>query len=131
YRFIVENFPAKAQEARYWIGNCYYSKGDFETAAAEYLKVESTGNTSGIWTVTAKARAAECFERLGKYERAKELYEEIIKKSGNKDWAESAEKRRNALKKATEEVTEQPALETTKDRPAVRPAKGVKMEESK
>ena len=93
YAWLADNFSEKAPEARYWAASVYYNSGDYESAAKEYMKVPALEKASAIWKITAKARAAECFERLAKYEEAKKLYQEIIKESSNPDWKKSAEKR--------------------------------------
>ena len=123
YRFITANFPAKSQEAQYWIGNCYFALGDPDTAAAEYLKVLSVENASGMWIVTAKARAAECFEKAGKLDKAAGLYNDIIKTGGKKEWTDAAEKRLKALKSVMP-----PSADTTNEN---QPAENVTGERTK
>jgi len=78
-------FADNAQEAeiRYLIGDCYFNWGQFSRAVLEYLKViYLTQPTQLPWHVTAEYRSGEAYMKLREWEKAKQLFDKIVKKEG-------------------------------------------------
>ncbi|MDH7516339.1 MAG: tetratricopeptide repeat protein, partial [Bacteroidota bacterium] len=78
---LLTEAPAEDQaEIRYYIGECYYSKGDFTQAALEFLKVPYlvVRKTEIDWTASAYDMAARAYKKLGKYDLARDMYRRII-----------------------------------------------------
>ncbi len=70
---------------QYYIGQCYYDRGDYETAITEFLKVTYFDYHSELeWEITAIYQAAQAYEQLGHPERARDLYQRIIADRGLK-----------------------------------------------
>jgi TolA-binding protein len=71
-------------EIRYYIGESYYYKGDFSRAALEFLKVPYlvVRKTEMDWASSSYGYAAKCYEELGKYNLAIEMYDKIVKTPG-------------------------------------------------
>lgn len=68
---------------QYYIGQCYYDRGDYESAIAEFLKVTYFDYHSELeWEITAIYQAAQAYEQLERPERARDLYQRIIAERG-------------------------------------------------
>ncbi len=71
-------------EIRYWIGKNYFLMGQFRTAISEYLKVTYlTKPTKLPWHVTAEYESGLGYMKLKEWDRARELFNKIVKKEGS------------------------------------------------
>ncbi len=72
FRVLIEREPdgAYADNAQYWIGECYYSLEDFESAIAEFKKVfifaENNKSDHALFKI------AISYQKLGRYLKARE-----------------------------------------------------------
>lgn len=71
-------------EIRYNLGETYYYKGDFHQAILEFLKIPYlvTSTQEIDWSATALYMAGQSYEKLGKYEQAISMYQQIIDRKG-------------------------------------------------
>jgi TolA-binding protein len=77
--------------AHYWAGISLKNMKKYREAVREFLRVPYL--IDGMWGVTAKLEAAECYEHLGEFEGASKVYQAIIKNMGeNSDWGKIAVK---------------------------------------
>jgi tetratricopeptide (TPR) repeat protein len=68
---------------QFYIGEAYFQKGLYAKAAAEYMKVVYADVPSKLdWVVTAIYQAGQSYERMGKPQKAIDLYKDIIKRQG-------------------------------------------------
>ncbi len=64
------------QHSTYWLALAHFETGKYE-AAATWLKERTIGATpDGPWTAGARYNLARCYEALGKYSEAREIYSE-------------------------------------------------------
>jgi len=82
-------------EAQFYLGEAYFKKGDFQQALLEYMKVKYLDPGTGLdWAVTALYNTGQCYEKLGNYDSAREIYQEIVGKYGIKsDYGRGAQMR--------------------------------------
>ena len=70
-------------EIQYYIGESYFESGRFEQAIVEYMKLKYTNiPTKFPWQTTAIYKSGISYMRLQNYERARELFEWVIRKEG-------------------------------------------------
>jgi TolA-binding protein len=71
-------------EIRYYLGESYYYKGEYQQAILEFLKVPYliTKKTKIDWTPNSYYMSAQSYEKMGKYDQALNMYQQIIDKSG-------------------------------------------------
>jgi len=76
--------PDLEAEMRYYIGECYFRSADYEQAILEFLKVPYlvTKPTKIDWRATAFYMAGQSYEKMGKYEQAIGMYQQIIDRPG-------------------------------------------------
>jgi tetratricopeptide (TPR) repeat protein len=74
--------PQEKPEILYWTATCYAKMGDFQRAAAEYLKVPALYAGMGRWDLTSECEAARLYERMGEYRKAVSLYKKILNSDG-------------------------------------------------
>jgi len=75
----LENEP----RIQYWIAECYFGKGEFKRAVSEYLKVVYLSKpTKFQWNVTAQYQAGVAYLKAREPEKAKEIFNKIVKKHG-------------------------------------------------
>ncbi len=95
--------PNLEAEIRYYLGETYFYKGEFQQAVLEFLKVPYliTQKTKLDWTPNAYYMAGQSYEKLGKYEQALNMYQQIIAKPGiDPTFKSAAEKEINRVKNA-------------------------------
>jgi len=80
---------ADAQNAYYWIGECYYSQEKYTEAVTEYEHLIDTYRDSPN-TGRAIYKLARCKQELGKTAEAKELFQRLIDQFGGSLEAEQA-----------------------------------------
>lgn len=91
---FVVNHPDHdlADNAQYWIGECYYAQKKFEQAVIEFGRVEkyySTGNKAAA----ALLKKGLALRELGRDQEAREVLEDVISKYPVSDEAGVSEKR--------------------------------------
>ncbi|MCI0694636.1 tetratricopeptide repeat protein [candidate division KSB1 bacterium] len=70
-------------EIQYYIGKSYLNAGKFEQAIAELLRVKFFSKPTKLpWGVTALYESAMCYVRLKNYDRAKQLFQQIVREQG-------------------------------------------------
>ncbi len=71
-------------EIRYYLGETYFNKGDFQQATLEFLKVPYLVNkrTKIDWTPNSYYMAGQSYEKMGKPEQALNMYQQIVDKPG-------------------------------------------------
>ena len=86
-------------EATYWLAESYMGTGRLEQAAFEYLKIPYNYPELEMWPVTAMMKAGSCYEYMGKLDKAKDIYKDILKKHPNDNWGEDAKEKIKELEK--------------------------------
>jgi TolA-binding protein len=71
-------------EIRYYLGETFFNKGDYQQAILEFLKVPYLVNkkTKIDWTPNAYYMAGQSYEKLGKPDQALSMYQQIVDKPG-------------------------------------------------
>ncbi|HWP83262.1 MAG TPA: tetratricopeptide repeat protein [Bacteroidota bacterium] len=71
-------------EVRYYIGEAYFYKGDYQQAILEFLKVPYlvTRRTKVDWTATSYYMAGQSYEKMSKFDQAISMYKQIIERPG-------------------------------------------------
>ncbi len=93
YDYAIQLFKKILPEAdidnepriQFWIGECYFGKGQFQQAISEYLKIVYFSKPAKLlsqYKVTAQYQAAISYIKLGKLENAKQLFQRIITEQG-------------------------------------------------
>ena len=71
-------------EIQYYIGKSYLNAGKFEQAIAELLRVKFFSKPTKLpWEVTALYESALCYLRLKNYDRARQLFQQIVREQGS------------------------------------------------
>ena len=72
--------PDLEAELRYYIGEAYFSRGDYQQAILEFLKVPYLVTRRGKmdWISTSYYMAGQSYEKMTKYEQAVTMYKQII-----------------------------------------------------
>jgi tetratricopeptide (TPR) repeat protein len=67
-------------ELRYYIGEAYYYKGEFQQAILEFLKVPYLVTKRGKidWISTSYYMAGQSYEKMSKYDQAMTMYKQIL-----------------------------------------------------
>jgi tetratricopeptide (TPR) repeat protein len=82
---LLENADSDLEaEVRYYIGEAYFYKGDYQQAILEFLKVPYlvTKKTKADWTATSYYMAGQSYEKMSKFDQAITMYKQIISRSG-------------------------------------------------
>jgi tetratricopeptide (TPR) repeat protein len=82
---LLDNANADLEaEVRYYIGESYYYKGDYQQAILEFLKVPYlvTKKTKVDWTATSYYMAGQSYEKMSKFDQAITMYKQIIARPG-------------------------------------------------
>lgn len=71
-------------ELRYYIGEAYFYKGEYQQAILEFLKVPYlvTRRTKVDWIATSYYMAGQSYEKMSKFDQAISMYRQIIERSG-------------------------------------------------
>jgi len=87
FREFLQNFPnnALADNAQYWIGECYYSQKMFDRAIAEFKKTEKYPDGNKI--PDAYLKIYYSYNELGKKEDANQWKKLLLDKFGNSEAA--------------------------------------------
>ncbi len=98
--FLSDDEEIAVAEAFTLMGDCQMATAKPEAALDSYLKVVALFNTDVDRATEAKYKAAEVFEQLGNWKRAKGGYEELVKDAPTFAYAADAQQRLAALTKA-------------------------------
>jgi TolA-binding protein len=82
---LLEDADADLEaEIRYYIGEAYFGKADYERAILEFLKVPYLVTKKGRvdWTPNAFYMSGQSYEKMGKYDQAIGMYQQIVDRSG-------------------------------------------------
>ena len=82
---LLENADSDLEaEVRYYIGEAYFYKGDYQQAILEFLKVPYlvTKKTKADWTATSYHMAGQSYEKMSKFDQAITMYKQIIARPG-------------------------------------------------
>lgn len=82
---LLENADSDLEaEVRYYIGETYFYKGDYQQAILEFLKVPYlvTKKTKADWTATSYYMAGQSYEKMSKFDQAITMYKQIIARPG-------------------------------------------------
>ncbi|HNZ03338.1 MAG TPA: tol-pal system protein YbgF [Myxococcota bacterium] len=76
---FVDKYPghAYADNARYWVGECYYDVRDFENARTEFMRV-ITDYPDGNKVPDAMVKVGLCDQNLGRFDDARNMYDSVI-----------------------------------------------------
>lgn len=90
FRLIIEREPsgAYADNAQYWIGECYYSLEDFESAITEFQKVFNFDENNK--SDHALFKIALSYQQLGRYLKAREHMERFLREYPDSELANQA-----------------------------------------
>ncbi len=94
YRRIPGLRASEEQQGRahYWAGISLKQQGKYGSAVREFLRVPYL-KTGGMWGVTAKLEAADCYERMGEVDQAEKIYRDVLSSHGaGSDWGKLAKK---------------------------------------
>ncbi|MEX1137953.1 MAG: tetratricopeptide repeat protein [Bacteroidota bacterium] len=71
-------------ELRYYLGEAYFYKGEYQQAILEFLKVPYliTQRTRVDWVATSYYMAGQSYEKMSKFEQAITMYRQIIDRAG-------------------------------------------------
>ena len=75
---------ASEAEIRYYVGEAFYYKGDYQQAILEFLKVPYLSSRQGKvdWTATSFYMAGQSYEKLSKFSEALNMYQQIVDRPG-------------------------------------------------
>jgi TolA-binding protein len=82
---LLDNADADLEaEVRYYIGEAYFYKGDYQQAILEFLKVPYlvTKKTKVDWVATSYYMAGQSYEKMSKFDQAVTMYKQIISRPG-------------------------------------------------
>lgn len=82
---LLENADADTEaEVRYYIGEAYFYKGDYQQAILEFLKVPYlvTRRTKMDWTATSYYMAGQAYEKMSRFDQAITMYRQIVERPG-------------------------------------------------
>ncbi len=98
--YLKKAIRLKAEPSfHYWLGESYFSKGDFIRALYQYQKITDLFPKDKMWTPTAQYKTGIVLEFMDELEEAKRVYERLVKKRGlNDTWGMEAKKRLEELK---------------------------------
>jgi TolA-binding protein len=86
--------PERRCEVLHWLGETYLGMGEVSKALFQFLKIPYLYPEEELWAVTAELKAGTCYELMGKPEKARSIYEVVIKRRGETDeWAQEAQRR--------------------------------------
>lgn len=104
---IISNTSDDRMEmnAQYLIGQAFEDYGDYERAAAEYLKVTYAHNSAPAGALMARMKAGRLYEKMERPGAARAIYEGIIRNHAGSRFAQVAKIRLDALGEPEEEST--------------------------
>jgi tetratricopeptide (TPR) repeat protein len=97
FQKVINKNGDKAVEAQFWIADCYYSKGEKEKAAEEYLKVYKNFKNENLWVVTALDSAGKIYEEKNDLKKAISTYKKILTLKVDQKYIDYAKKKISLL----------------------------------
>lgn len=91
---LIKNYPKDqlADNAQYWVGECYYAKKDYEKAVEEFRRVEAN-YPQGNKVTSAMYKIGLACEKAGKSDEKKKVWNLLIEKYPASDEAKLAKDR--------------------------------------
>ena len=82
-------------EIRYYIAEANYNKGDYQQAILDFLKVPYLVTKKGKldWTANSLYMAGQSYEKMGRYDQALTMYQQITERSGIDETFKAAAKK--------------------------------------
>lgn len=82
-------------EIRYYIAEANYNKGDYQQAILDFLKVPYLVTKKGKldWTANSLYMAGQSYEKLGRYDQALVMYQQIMERPGIDETFKAAAKK--------------------------------------
>ncbi|MBI4536009.1 MAG: tetratricopeptide repeat protein, partial [Ignavibacteriae bacterium] len=76
--------PDLEGELRYYIAEANFSKGDYQQAILDFLKVPYLVTKKGTidWTANSLYMSGRSYEKMGRYDQALTMYQQIVDRSG-------------------------------------------------
>ncbi|MDR2191321.1 MAG: tetratricopeptide repeat protein [Endomicrobium sp.] len=80
FKSFLDKYPNAelAAQAQFYMGECLYSKKQWQKALEEYMKIEGKYKKSDL-IATARLKTALCYEQLGKPDDAMNIFGSIVK----------------------------------------------------
>jgi tol-pal system protein YbgF len=80
FKSFIDKYPNAelAPQAQFYMGECFYSKKQWQKALDEYAKIEEKYKKSDL-IATAKLKTALCYEQLGKADEAMNVFGSVVK----------------------------------------------------
>lgn len=82
-------------EIRYYIAEANYNKGDYQQAILDFLKVPYLVTKKGKldWTANSLYMAGQSYEKLGRFDQALTMYQQIVERTGIDETFKAAAKK--------------------------------------
>jgi TolA-binding protein len=82
-------------EIRYYIAEANYNKGDYQQAILDFLKVPYLVTKKGKldWTANSLYMAGQSYEKMGRYDQALTMYQQIVDRAGIDETFKAAAKK--------------------------------------
>lgn len=99
FKKIVDGMsnPDIAAEAQYRIGELFFRDEMYEEAVAEFLKFKENYSGYDQWYLLTLLNMGEAYEKLEKYEEAREVYQSLQALSPDSDYGKTAKRRLRRL----------------------------------
>ncbi len=96
---FLEKYPkaAQADNAQYWLGECYYNEGNYEEAILEFQKVVDK-YPKGDKVISAILKQGFAFLKLESSAEAREFFNLVIEKYPNSEEAKKAREKLKTIK---------------------------------
>jgi TolA-binding protein len=91
-RVVAKHQGPTAARAQFQIGQCLFAKKEYETAAAELLKVDIL-YAYPEWSAAALFEAGRCFEALARRAEARQQFEAVVARFAETRWAAMSSER--------------------------------------
>jgi tetratricopeptide (TPR) repeat protein len=82
-------------EIRYYIAEANYNKGDYQQAILDFLKVPYLVTKKGKidWTANSLYMSGQSYEKMGRYDQAMTMYQQIVDRNGIDETFKAAAKK--------------------------------------
>ena len=82
-------------EIRYYIAEANYNKGDYQQAILDFLKVPYLVTKKGKidWTANSLYMSGQSYEKMGRYDQAVTMYQQIVDRNGIDETFKAAAKK--------------------------------------